>query len=104
MIIIDNELLGCTSIPALDEINMLQGLSPAIVKSFRTPIQQTLKNALDIVSSEQQNDLFAVWSARKIGSLFVAGKIDEILSFSSCDIETRKQNLPLWRTLTNLSS
>lgn len=103
MIIIDNELLGSNKIFYLDEINFLQGLSPVIMKTFPQQIEKTLKYTLEIFNSNREADLFNVWMIRKLGSFFVAGKIDEILFFSTMDMQARKNSVRLWQALQDLS-
>lgn len=77
-VIIDNELISIGAIPLLDVCNSVHSMK---WKDANTYIKLYLNKANPELAEDDYGVLRSAWFARKMGSLFVSGKIDEMQEF-----------------------
>jgi hypothetical protein len=99
MKVIDNELLGTTRLPFMDELNMLQGLPHFVRRRHPDLVRPLVKNALGYIGKKAEQDIFNIWMMRQIGSWYVAGRYRDIARHAALE----PGDMPLWRVLRRLA-
>jgi hypothetical protein len=104
MAIIDNELLGTTRVPFMDELNLLQGLPGWAIKRHAPLLRPLIKTTLGHMGRETEEDMFNVWMMRRIGSWYITGQNRRIRKFLSMDALMQRERLPFWKIVRILAS
>ena len=90
MKIIDNELFGCSAIPVLDELNLVNSLKDRSIKTHSHLVNKIIAGTRDLFERELQDELMNLWSLRKITSWHLQGNAEEIEVFSKRPLTTQR--------------
>jgi len=102
MKIIDNELLGTSSAPWFDLLNILffLGEKPITNEHLSHSVKEPL---LQLIRSGHNTNLLHVWLMRFAGSCFVAGDIQSVIRIARTPVEEHLRTLKVWHNLQKLS-
>jgi len=96
--IIDNELLGASSAPWFDLLNVLFFLGEKPIKEFHL-LRAVVTPLLDLIQAGYNEHLLSMWLMRFIGARFVAGDIEGVLKMAECTMDGHLKTISIWKHL-----
>jgi serine/threonine protein kinase len=96
--VIDNELLGASSAPWFDLLNLLYFLGKKPIKE--SYLQYAVIAPLsELIQAGYNKHLMSMWLMRKMGARFVAGNIEGVLKMANLPLERHLETTGIWRHL-----
>jgi serine/threonine protein kinase len=96
--IIDNELLGASSAPWFDLLNILYFLGEKPIKEFHL-LHTVIEPLLKLIEAGYNKHLLSMWLMRFVGARFVAGDIEGVLKMADFPIERHLETISIWKHL-----
>jgi len=96
--IIDNELLGASSAPWFDLLNILFFLGKKPINDINLR-NSVIKPLLELIEAGYNKHLVSMWLMRKVGARFVAGDIESVLRMAELPIERHLETIGIWKHL-----
>lgn len=96
--IIDNELLGASSAPWFDLLNILFFLGKKPINEINL-LNSVIRPLLELIEAGYNKHLMSMWLMRKIGARFVAGDIEGVLKMAEFPIERHLETTGIWKHL-----
>jgi len=96
--IIDNELLGASSAPWFDFLNILFFLGEKPIKESHL-LHAVVTPLLDLIQAGYNEHLLSMWLMRFTGSRFVAGDIEGVLKMAELTMDRHLKTISIWKHL-----